>query len=444
MKSGTGRLGASPRDEEDGTERPEGRVRLLNRDFVLLWQGQLVSQLGDQAFSIAVLYWLMEATGSAGLMGLLMMASLLPTVVLAPLGVALADGLPRLRIIVVSDLLRGGLILLAAWVMSTSAESIHLVVGTLLVVTFLGGVVRAVFQPAVVASIPDLVPRHRLAAGNSLHQVSTQASQLLGQAAGGLLFSALGAIPLLVLDGLSFLFSAGSASFIRMSPTKAEKATGAPGALSRAWEDARAGFDYVWRLRGLRSVLGIAAAINFLAMPVLVMLPFFASDTLGRDASWYGFLLAAMGCGALVGSLTAGAGGGKLASSPRILFGCLALISGGFVGLGFSDQPTTALAFMFLVGLGAGVVNLSILTLTQVAAPPAMRGRVLSLLIALSGVAAPLGLAVGGLLGELTDRDAPAIARFSGFAVLGLLIAVAIRPSTREFLRLAASREAEN
>src|SRR5215216_5511012 len=78
--------------------------RLWNRNFILLWAGQTISQLGNPAFNIGAMFWLMEKTGSASLMGLVMTAASVPAILLSPFGGTFADRHSRVRIMVWSDL----------------------------------------------------------------------------------------------------------------------------------------------------------------------------------------------------------------------------------------------------------------------------------------------------------------------------------------------------
>ena len=158
--------------------------RLTNRNFLLLWQGQVVSQLGNQAFSLATAFWIMEATGSASLMGLLLATTALPAVLLSPLGGAVADRLSRIRILIACDLVSGLAIAAMALAMLSGRLPALVLVGMLFGVALLSGVMNAFFQPAFSAIVPDLVPADRLLSANSLYMFSFQALQLVGQGVG--------------------------------------------------------------------------------------------------------------------------------------------------------------------------------------------------------------------------------------------------------------------
>ncbi len=408
--------------------------RLFNRDFVLLWQGQLVSQIGNQAHLIALMFWTLQATGSASLMGLLAMSAALPSVLLGPLGGAIADRHSRKGIIVIADLVRGIVVLSLAALLFTHGSQTHLIVAALFVTTIISGIMGAAFSPAVGAAIPDLVPSERVQAANSLRQLSVQTSRFVGQAIGGVLFRVLGAPLLFLVDGTSFVLSAGSETFMRI-PQRLPAERPALRDVAREYlSDTGEGLRWIWERVGMRTFVLTTTAVNFFFTPIAVLLPFYVTDQLGRGAAWYGFLLAALSLGAILGLVLTGtlrlAGRGR----ARVLGAALFLTALCMGGLGLVRSPGVALAVMFVAGLLTAAINVTVITLLQLATPQELRGRVMGLIMALSGAATPLGLAAGGVLGDLTGKAIPAI--FVGVGAAAALVSAGafLVPSFREFL----------
>ncbi len=412
---------------------PSLPARLLNRNFLLLWQGQAVSQLGNQAFAIAMVFWAKEATGSASLMGLLLAAGALPAFLLAPLGGAVADRRSRLAIAVGCDL-AGGLVLLilAAWFHHGAPTSL-LIFALVVSAVFLGSLV-AFLTPALSAAIPDLVPASRLPAANAMNQLAIQAAVFAGQGLGGLAFTRLGAPLLFLLDGLSFLFAAGSTALAKAPPPPAHAALTWRQSFRKLGSDLAQGFAYARGKPGLLGFVLAAAAFNFVSMPLLVLLPFFVESTLGRGAEWYGYLMAAISLGAVGGAISAGSLPFRGRSRSRFLVALMLVAPLGLALLGVVRTPTPALATAFALGLVTGAIGVYVMSSLQATTPPDLRGRMMGLFAALTGGAGPLGMALGGVVGDLTHKNIPLVA--FGCATLAALATVAAvsRRSTRDFL----------
>jgi MFS transporter, DHA3 family, macrolide efflux protein len=376
----------------------------------------------------------MDATGSASLMGLLMMVSTLPMVVVGPLAGTLADRHSRKSILIGCDLVRGLAMLALAVLMATRAEATGLIVAALLVVAIVGGLANAAFQPALAAAIPDLVDRDRVTAASSLTQFSRQASTLLGQAMGGVLYRILGAPVLFLVNGLSFLFSAASEGLIRVPQRLPAGTHGWRKTVQAYREETLAGFRYLWQWKGMRNFLITAAGVNFFFMPIFVLLPFYVTDVLERQADWYGFLLAAMSLGALAGLIAAG--GVRMGDRFRArLLQTIFLLIGVLGGvLGAVPHPWLALTVCFALGSLSGMLNLFVIALFQLRTPGEMRGRIMALVITTSGAAAPFGMALGGALGDLTGKDVPLIFAACGSGALFLAAFAGTRPELRRFL----------
>lgn len=424
-----------------GARSAPSPLRLLNRDFLLLCQGQLVSQVGDQAALVAMMYWTMQETGSASLVGLMGMAASLPQVLLGPLGGAVADRHSRRGIIVAADVVRGVAVLAVAVLFFVRPEATVLLLSALFVLAALGGAADAVFTPAVTAAIPDLVPGSRLAAANSLHQLSVHGATLVGQALGGVLYRLLGAPLLILVDGLSYLASAASERWVRIPETHPDRPAGDHPVLSTYLDEARAGLRFVRERPGMRSFVLTATGLNLLFAPVFVLLPFHVAEGLQATPDWYGFLLAALSAGALLGMLGGSALKLRRRARGRVVIGTLVGAGLLLASLGLVRQPVGALVVCLGLGAAVGTVNLFAITLLQVGTPAAMRGRVMGLVMALAQAAVPLGMAAAGFVGDLTGMDTAATFGVCGAAAALLAIAAATRPAFRDFLAHAEARE---
>lgn len=380
----------------------------------------------------------MELTGSASLMGVIMMLATLPMVLLSPIGGTVADWYGRRMIIVISDVLSGVSILLLAGLLFWQTSHTDSFIVWLCVVVTLTGIIRAFFQPAISAAIPDLVPEEHVASANAMMQFSGQASTLIGQGVGGVLYQILGAPVLFLIDGLSYLFSAISEAFIRLPAMERKREQDTRAAFSAFWQDTLTGMQYVWQRLGMRNLLLASSLINFFVMPVFVLLPFYVELQLEAGAAWYGFLLAAVSAGSILGYVLASAWSvsGRRRSfvligaflGTAVLLGLLALATSRFVALGL----------VLGIGIMSGFINIHVITLFQTQTPPDMRGRVMSLVITLASAITPLGMLLGGILGDLTGTNLPLIYAASGAGATLVILLIALNRNFRAFLANAS------
>ena len=400
-----------------------GPQRLFGRDFLLLWQGQLVSQLGSQAFLITTTFYMLEATGSAPLVAAVMMASTIPLAILSPIGGTLADRHSRRTILVVTDLLRalavGGLGLFVFLAPEVTSRHTALIIA----VAAFGGVMEALFSPAIQALIPELVPGHRLAVANSVSQISRQTSVLFGQALGGILYVAWGAAALLLIDALSFAYGGAATWFLPRDATQPRKRPALRLVIREYAIATREGLRYVRRRRGMTAVLMIFAGVNFLFMPVFVLLPIYTRQVLGGGADWYGFLLGGAGAGALIGSLAAGIVAARVGGVATLVRLCVVGVACCVLVLAATRAAWVALAAFGALGTLSSLINVIVITAFQSAAPSEVRGRVMALVIAVSTAAVPLGMALGGVMGALWGESLPLVFTGCGVAIAILIVA---------------------
>ena len=406
------------------------RDRLWNRNFLLLWQGQLVSTLGDAVYRIALGFWILAATGSTALMGAVMATTMVPRVLLSPLAGTLADRADRKWLLVLSDAGAGLCVLLLGAAALYDAIEVWMVFVTAAVL----GCCSALFDPAAMSTIADLVPKRKLTQANSAFAMLATGAAIAGNAVGGFLYQALGAALLFVINGASFLVSASSELLLRVPPV-AGRTEQRP-----LLRDLRDGLRFVWAHGALRVVYLVTAAVNVFSTAVFVLLLPLFHQAPDLDPAGFGLLMA---------SLSAGAFGGFLATSvwpikPHRRFAvvvALGLVHASCFGvIPWLPSIVVMLPVMGLAGCAMSVQGTVVTTALQLAVPGAMRGKAFGLRATLMLSLGAVATAAGGTLAEHWSPAVLITAASIGMATGALTLSLA--PAVRKLLRTEAPLEA--
>jgi DHA3 family macrolide efflux protein-like MFS transporter len=402
MINSAGRDGKAPPGAQAQSHARDRGV--WNQNFLFLWEGQLVSALGDTVYAIALGFWILDVTGSTALMGTLMAATTLPRVLVSPLAGVVVDRVDRKRLLVFMDIVRGCAIVLIGLAALTHVIRVWMAFAAGVII----GVGGAFFSPGVNSLLPSMVPRDRLIQANSAFSLIYTGSGMLGNSAGGYLFQLLGAPLLFLFNGLSYLVSSLTLVFIRVHE---------PPRLHRGrhfFADLKEGVHLTWQMRGLRDLFFIAAILNFFGLVgITLILPLF-QRTEGLGPARYGAVMACITGGMFVGFLSASAIKFKPAVRFRVFMFCAMVASLSLLAFALIGWFPGMLVFGFSAGVFNAILNSFIPATVQTVVPSAMIGKVSSLLMTLTGGLAPLAMASAGVLAEVIPIRVLMAASFGG------------------------------
>lgn len=408
--------------------------RLFNRNFFLLWQGQLVSNLGNQAFAIAMIFWIKDTTDSASLIGLLLLMTGIPAVLLGPIGGTIADRHSRRNIILLSDLASGLAVVALAGLMFFLPDATNLILVCIFVVAVFIATLNPFFTPAIAAAIPDLVPEKQVARANSFSQAGLELIGLVGQGLAGVLYRFLGAPILFLVNGLTYLFSAASEAFITIPQTIPEQKSRWQDRLAEFKYDLVKGLRYIWYVRGLRGLILLSTLVNFFSVPIVVLLPFYVDDFLRLTPDWYGFLLASYSAGTLMGYILVGVFVVSGRMRARLMLGGMALEATCYILIVLIGAPLSALGLAIVAGLANGFLLVNMATIMQISTPGELRGRVFGLLGTIAASITPIAAGLSGIVADLVDQNIPLIYLVCSAMMLLLTVTMALNRDIRGFL----------
>ncbi len=409
-----------------------------NKNFSLLFIGSFVSHIGTAFYNFAVGWFILELTASPLIAGLYIATGAIVQVLMTPIAGVFVDRLHKVRILYVTDFIRGMTVLLGGGVIVLLSSTF--IIPLLFVITIVLALNNAFFYPAVAAIRPDIVHRDRLNQANALFSFINSVQAIIGILLAGILYAFLGIELIFIINGLSFIISAISEMFIKTPHPKRSLDKHAATIVT----DLKAGFAYIIQKQGLMTFMFAVLAINFAVMPIFANgFPYLFNIVLEKEAYHLSIAQATFSAGMLVGGLLVGVIGAKLIIAKSIRAGLTATVIGiaiiGFLMIGVSLDRLTYTTFLvlflptlFLTTFANVFLNVPFMTGLMRAVDDEVRGRVLAIMETLSGALIPIAIALAGVVLEFGSIGA----LVSGSMVLMLIpyyIMMFSRPS-RVFL----------
>lgn len=396
-----------------------------DRDFRFLWIGQVISGIGRQVTVVALPFQLYVLTGSTLAVGLLALVQLVPILVFALGGGAIADAVDRRRLLLVTQL---GLALTSGALFVLAATPGAPLAGYY-VVAFVAAGLGAVDQPARTSAVPRLVPRARLPAAIALNYMGFQAMAVAGPALGGLLLATVGVAVAFLFDAVTF--GAAIVALLLIAPIPPH-----PGAARPSLATVAEGIRFARRRPIVFSTFVIDLVAMVFGMPS-ALFPALALDVFGAGPAGVGLLAAAPAAGALVGAALSG-WVGRIVHPGRAVIVAVAGWGLAITAFGLSTG-SFALALLFLALAGAADVFSAVVraAIVQLETPDEIRGRVASIHILVVTSGPRIGDAEAAAVAAVVG---PQLSVISGgiLCLVGLVAVVRGFPALRHYVSPAA------
>lgn len=368
--------------------------KLWNKDFAILWQGQLISDLGNGIFNAILSFWVLDITGSKIMMGTILACLSLPRVLLGPFAGAFADRHSRKWIIVLADAIRGilftGIGLLALGLKNDFPSYILYPAG------IISGICSAFFSPAIISAIPDIVSVEHLTKANSFRTFSQSASSFVGYAAGGVLYTLLRGAPTLVFGyGLCFIYASVTQLFMHIPNIHKEVGQ------KHILRDMMDGMKYTFNQKGIRSLIIIGMFLNFFAMMgITLLVPLFKEEP-GYGEAMYGAVMATMMVGQLIGMALVSMLKIKAKDRSMVFYLAVTALIGCMIPVGLVRNVFVMFPFALVIGTSIAIMTILMYTLLQITVAPENRGKVFGIMSTVFEGLNPVSQSASGFVSEV-------------------------------------------
>ncbi|MFX4262846.1 MFS transporter [Pelotomaculum propionicicum] len=359
----------------------------INKDYFLLWTGQLVSQLGDKFYAIALAWWVLERTNSPAVMGFFMVVSVLPELLFGLIAGGFIDRWNRKAIIVASDIFRGLAVIVVTILLTMGLLEVwHVFIAAAVI-----SLASAFYNPSVMAVVPQLVESNEIPRANSLSQMIGGLASVAGPVLGAALVGLAGYWPVFAINGLSYLAAALLASFISLAPDLQA------GHKASLLEDLKEGFKFISNSRLVFVILIVIGVVHVFYGSLAVAMPFLAKSLAGDGIRNLAYFETAMGAGLILGAVLIG--NRKLKSvNTSPLFAAIITFGICFTLLGLARSGGIIISAPYIaIGTAVAVASVYWRSILQVHVPNNLAGRVFSVAAVIADVSLPISFGIFGI-----------------------------------------------
>ena len=365
-------------------------ISLKYPNYRLWFVGQLISLVGSWTQATAQGYLIYQLTQSPAYLGYVSFASGLPSWFFSLYAGAIADRVPRRTLMVITQ----SCMLVLAFALAILTFTNVIQWWHILIMAFLMGICNAFDAPARQAFVLEMVEREDLTNAIALNSTMFNSALVLGPAIGGLIYASVGPGLCFTINGISFIAVIVALLLMRLKPFTP------PSKKGKTWSDVKAGLKYVVEDPGIRNLITNLFITTVFGFGVATLIPAWAVEVLGGDATTNGFLLAARGFGSLIGALTVAAMGhfsfrGKVLTINSLLMPIMMII--------FAYMRMLIPALLAMAGVGFTlmmILNVSN-AMVQTRIVDEMRGRVMGIYVFFFFGAIPLGSLLAGWAADI-------------------------------------------
>jgi len=379
-----------------------------NKNFMLLFFGGFVSNLGTTIFNFAISLYILELTDSAGIAGAYMATGGLIYFVLAPFGGAIVDRLNKIKVVYITDFIRGVTVLLAFYFIIQGISVTNQVI-MLFVVTIILSLNSALFVPSVSALPAHILDEDLLQQGNSLNQGAGALYAIIGAVIGAVIYDNLGIEFIFMLNGISFILSGASEMFIKINTYYGEQIKIS---INQAIIDIKEGLKYLFEIKPILHLVLIASVMNFFTTPTIANgLPYLFEKQLEVESIYYSIFMAVFPLGIVISSIYLGSKkqGDKIYPMIRkgtigmtffftIFVASLLLLLEEIIS--FEVFMISGVILILLVGAFNAFVNIPFGVAIQKTVDKEKMGRVFSVIGTISMGLTPISIGLGGVVIE--------------------------------------------